>query len=404
MNYFKEPDLNLLFASLKEKYIKKSKLTGTISIIPNEAEANKIGRFLGLNLKANTKNIIKITQIEIALKKSKFENLTILEILNYIYGNIVTKEQKEQTKEQINSKLLKELLATFANTSLCENIKENLKNPLYYKKVIYLLNNNKSLLYNIFKAIINLPTIKAEYINLSIFASQITNDPHYFDLETTNNREFLWFSSYYLNLEFANTRKRKLEILNMLGLYTDNVSNFVITYNFYGSVYLDYLAQNNEPVLLSLNNIEKLSNIYALNKKVIILENPSILNLIMLKKHRCAFIITSGNTNIACYKLLDKLNNHIFYYNGDYDPEGLLIADKLKRKYLNLNLIGYDNNLYIKAKSNKIISSSRLKKLNTITAEELQEIKENLLKTNNPGYQEKIVNELLAIISNLNDC
>ncbi|MEG0995110.1 MAG: DUF2399 domain-containing protein, partial [Bacilli bacterium] len=68
---------------------------------------------------------------------------------------------------------------------------------------------------------------------------------------------------------------------------------------------------------------------------VFIFENPSILNALLQLNVDASVIITSGNPNFVIYEIIEKLilsGNHL-YYNGDFDPEGLLIAYKLKEKY-----------------------------------------------------------------------
>ena len=174
-----------------------------------------------------------------------------------------------------------------------------------------------------------------------------------------------------------------------------------MTYQFHGEEYLEHLSNRKEVVILNLDNINKLNHVFAENQKVIIFENPSLLSTIVPLDTKNAYIITSGNPNIAFDKLLEKLENHTLFYNGDFDPEGLLIADKLKKKYPSLNLIGYERNLFEKVKSEKILSESRLKKLEKVTEEDLQEIKKLILKTKRSGYQEKIMKELKDMILHL---
>ena len=400
MNYFKDKSLKLLFDTLKEKYIKTSKLTGIIKLTPNEEEASKIGRFLGMHLKPNEINIIKIKQIETSINKSKFEGTNLLHILSYLYGPIITKEETKNKEEKLKENLLEELKNNYQNTKIASWLEKNLKEKNFYSKVLTLLKHDKSAIYNILNALLNLPYKENKYMNISIFSSEITKDPHYFDLESTHSHDFMYFLEIYLNTKIENTRQSKIEALNMVGIYTDNISNFVITYNLHGSIYLDNLASRGEVAILSLNNINKLDVVFSLNKQVIILENPSLLDSMMTKKLDYAFIITSGNPNIACYTLLNKLKDHKLYYHGDFDPEGLLIADKLAKKYSNLILIGYTKELYEIARSNKKISLSRIKKLDLITNKELEAIKSELIKTGNPGYQEKIIHELLELIKN----
>ena len=106
-------------------------------------------------------------------------------------------------------------------------------------------------------------------------------------------------------------------------------------------------------------------------------------------------IVTNGNPNLAVFSLINKLDNHELYYNGDFDPEGLLIADRLKEKYPNLKLIFYDEYYFKKAISDKIISDSRIKKLDNIKCEELFIIKDEILKTKRTGYQEKLIDDIM---------
>jgi hypothetical protein len=55
----------------------------------------------------------------------------------------------------------------------------------------------------------------------------------------------------------------------------------------------------------------------------------------------------------------------IIYYSGDFDPEGLLIADRLCARYgEQLRLWRYTPQDYEKAISAKVLNVVRLKKLN----------------------------------------
>jgi len=80
--------------------------------------------------------------------------------------------------------------------------------------------------------------------------------------------------------------------------------------------------------------------------------------------------------------LLSKSNNTI-YYNGDFDPEELLKALKLKQVFPNINLFCYTKEDYLESKSKEVISNSRLHKLNNIDLLELEEIKKCLLLDKN---------------------
>lgn len=107
-------------------------------------------------------------------------------------------------------------------------------------------------------------------------------------------------------------------------------------------------------------------------------------------------IITSGIPNISLYTLLQKLEESKtkIYYNGDFDPEGLLIAEKLKQRFHNIELFCYNTIDYNNAKSKEKISNARLKKLDNINSKELQEIKKLLLENKISAYQEQNIERI----------
>ena len=89
-------------------------------------------------------------------------------------------------------------------------------------------------------------------------------------------------------------------------------------------------------------------------------------------------------------ELLAKSDTKI-YYAGDLDPEGLLIAQKLKKYYQGFfeywHMTEED---YRKSRSEEVISEKRLKILDHITDPELRKVADAVAKYKTAGYQEKI--------------
>ena len=104
-----------------------------------------------------------------------------------------------------------------------------------------------------------------------------------------------------------------------------------------------------------------------------------------------------GNPRIAALMLLDKISNKTeLFYSGDFDPEGLIIAQKLKNRYKdNLKLWHYELKDYKKAMSNKKISTKSLNKLKNIEDKTLITISNELLKTQKAAYQESIIEDII---------
>lgn len=132
-------------------------------------------------------------------------------------------------------------------------------------------------------------------------------------------------------------------------------------------------------------------------KAVFIFENPSILNT--LKYLDVPIVITSGMPNLALYQLLKKLeeSGNKIYYNGDFDPEGLLIAYKLKNRFPKLNLFCYDKYDIDLVSKNKL-NDSRLKKLDNINLRKLDLVKESLIEYKVPIYQESNIESIREFI------
>jgi len=122
----------------------------------------------------------------------------------------------------------------------------------------------------------------------------------------------------------------------------------------------------------------------------------------LLNHHnRFTLICSNGQINLSTLVILDMLskNECMFYYSGDYDPEGLLIADKLLQRYKNkIKPVFYSEDIYLTAISDEKIDDRRLKQLDKIKDERLKSIAECMIKEKRSAYQEKLNLELENIL------
>ncbi|WP_346342264.1 DUF2399 domain-containing protein [Drancourtella massiliensis] len=80
------------------------------------------------------------------------------------------------------------------------------------------------------------------------------------------------------------------------------------------------------------------------------------------------------------------------YYAGDFDPEGLLIAQKLKQYYRGDFIFWHMTRQdYEKAMSKETISERRIKMLEKITEPRLLPAVERMREEKKAGYQEKLI-------------
>lgn len=406
--YFKKkPGFERFIRKLYIKYKTMAKFSGTIKLESiTLTEAKDLSRFFGISY-------IEGETISISIKKF----VSIMNNSKYVDFDINTLVKEYLNVELITNKQMKEI-NEFDELSFYQNIiinntgigKKWLKEVVSSKKDPYQLlhqryNKDKSSLkkelINIITFVNNLPKDK---VLLSIYASTYTADPHYLDLDTGHSNLFLYAICYIRNLDYPNTREEKIKILSSCNIEMDNLSNYVLTYNLLSDKKnINMFSQNKESLILNIQNIINTNSFYTKNNKVYIFENPSILTEIISKNIDVAVIISGGFPNASIYLLIDKLleTNNKLYYNGDFDPEGLLIANKLKEKYQdNLTLFCYDEIDYFTCISKKKISVNRLKKLLKVNVKELMIMKCLLNVNMYSAYQENNKERIFSFINN----
>ncbi len=389
LNYFKNnKGLERFMLKAKEKYQSYGKVTGIITLdnITYE-EAVSLTDFFARKFEEGKTYKIKIKEFNKVLEKSRFQNFEFTDYFSNTYEDFsyLTNSLKKRKLQEEFISFIEDLLLELKSEKFKEFFKENI-----YKNISVMHNirnkfkqdkrNLKKELFMIDKLICNIPN-KITY--LPLYAS-ITSNPHYLDFNTKTSNLFFKILSYILEEKIPVTNEEKIKLLELINVYTDPISNYVITYNLVYDKKMPFSVMN-----LNIDNISNISNVKGKHNKIFVFENPSILNYFKNKDLDISIIITSGIPNLAFYKLLENINSStILYYNGDYDPEGLLIADKLNNKYNNIKLFLYDAKSYFNTNPSVNISKNRLHKLELINSEELSLVKKLLLESRKAGYQE----------------
>lgn len=205
-------------------------------------------------------------------------------------------------------------------------------------------------------------------------------------------------SQFYQEKEPKKTEE-KIQFLKSHQIYVDLLSNYVVTYLLTSEDgLLESFATRKEPLNLSLKNLEQITTLDTKEKRVYVFENPSM--LMALLSLEVPIVITGGNPNYVVYCVLEKLieSGNTIYYNGDFDPEGILIAHSLKKRFPSLQLFCYDVVDFEQASSTNQVSKSRLKKIEAIEDIELLKVKEWVQKKSVAGYQEKNIKRIEEFI------
>lgn len=408
--YFKEQKgFDRFIHKLYEKYRSLSKFSGTIKLANlKEEESSTLSRFFGTTYQKNSTISIPIKKFISIMENSKYEDFDIgILVEEYLDIKLITISEEKDTLSKEENQFYQEIIKD--NNSIGNIwLKEVIINKIAPYKLIHqrYIKNKISLhkeLINILNLINNLPHKK---ILLPIFASTYTKDPHYLDIVNNHSILFFYALSHIDNLGYPITREDKIKLLSKYNIEIDNISNFAITYNLLTNKdYINKFSENKESLILNIQNIISTDYFTTKSKEVFILENPSLLTEIISRNIDASIIIADGFPNTSVHLLIEKLikSGNKLYYNGDFDPEGLLIAEKLKERYKdNLELFCYSINDYNSCISKEKISETRLKKLSKVNTSELIEVKKLLLENKCSAYQENNKDRIIRFIKKEN--
>lgn len=402
LDYFKNPGFKRFIIGVKNKYQTLGRFTGIIKL-ENITEEEKIAleKFFGEKYNVGDSISISLKKFDKLILKSKFIDFNYMTLIKYCLDleEIKTNKDKRQETEDMYLDFMEDILNIMQNKELVDFLVDKLSRKTNFNKIIrtrYTKNKNelKDILLKIDKLFSNKPNYP---ISLPMYA-RITGNPHFLDFNTSTGSLFLKILS---NMEDKkiDTIQDKWDLLENINVYNDTISNYTMTNNLLGDKDLEEFNKKFGPINLNIDNVTNLNIIKGVNNKIYIFENPSLLNY--FKKQNISIIITSGIPNLSFYKLMEKIDkNTDIYYNGDFDPEGVLIANKLKILFPRLNLMCYNKGDYLNTCPNEFLNSRRLKKLEHINISELREIKEILKENKMSGYQENNLEGIKKFILN----
>ncbi|MCQ6274822.1 TIGR02679 family protein [Bacillus sp. V3B] len=414
--FSEEPGFLKLFTLFKEKYRSLGRIGGNISLKTfSRVELQSIAGFLGQpSEKLLEKGSMALLDFERELSNTGFSNYTLLQLLEEVLQESIStkkeeiKREREQEDDFIDS--LKQVIpkatwwlqwirAKTPDTRWIWSLYKQDKEELYERVIV------------VFKAFTSLPK-KGEFERLPFFSQRITGNPHDFDTNELAGKLLLhcMYVDQVLHGNKDATMPRNMEELNDLfaqyGIMRDDLWNFVTCQGLLAQreniIHPVWQAAIHTGTVMNvpMKELAKVDRIWPCNGfKVWIVENSSVCSTIMDAVPNAPVICTHGQLRLASWVLLDRLaqSNCTLFYSGDCDPEGLVIAQRLKQRYKDrVVLWRMDRESYESSLSNEDISN-RLSKLDHISSEwnELISLMRNVKKA---GYQEAIVSSLISDI------
>ena len=243
-----------------------------------------------------------------------------------------------------------------------------------------------------------------EKVKITILGAKIAKSPHYFDRGSIAGNFLIYLLCLLFDIEVTKGAENILEVYYRANIEVDSVSNYVACFGIrlytksgeHGA-YREFI-KNSEEYLVTLSNLSKIVKADSDNKRVFIVENQMVFSYLCecFKDKSISILCTSGQLKTAALILIDMLCKAgcKIYYSGDFDPEGIEIAEKLIQRDKNIVPWCFSKENYRKAISENIIFNERLKKLDKIENICFKELIEEIKKERKAGYQELLLDKM----------
>ena len=405
-----KPVMVICIKQIHKKYESFGRFTGTISkSLFKKVDIEPLLMFMGIaQWEWEKSKSIKISDFKRNYEQSKFEPIPFELVVESVSG------RQLKTKQELADDAEEEYAAFLAGIGgiypLFREVFSRNRNAAYLGWFLKEPAACLAAFRNVAEALRNLPQ---EYTKLPVFAHRITGNPHAFDSSgLTGQLLFTMLYQQYAEAEsaqamngFLSKAELENEIYGLFKIIKDDIMNFtavngLVAYRgeepiaMWQDACLDQIPWN-VPVrqLLGISRIRP-----GKGKQIFLIENSGVYSILLDVFPDCPMVCTNGQFRYAVWLLLERIPDEgiTLYYSGDFDPEGLLMADTLKRRYgEKLQLIGMTTDHYSASKPTTEIDDKRLQKLKRIQAGELRGLADLMAEKKVAGYQEGILDALL---------
>jgi uncharacterized protein (TIGR02679 family) len=411
-----------IFLEVYSKYKKYGKITGSFTLKAANNEERRILSNFDSKVLTEGKAKIKCSTVRELfnrkLKEYSFEELLVKVVGKELKTNKEIKDEEKNQEEKFYDDILKACDNGIGRQWFLEVLDKKkygyniiIRKYKSDKEINKLEELNKRIILTI-NSLNKLPYLNNGYENIALFSAVNTRDSHFFDNDKFTGRLFIKAISFILNKDDPKDINEINELYYEVGILKDEISNHTTIYglNAFNRDNSEVKAVNNfniwrEPLQISISNLLKIDYLESINNTVFIFENPAVFHKILkVNGDNISLICTSGQLNLSSYIVLNKIRNlKNIYYAGDFDPEGLMIAYKIKKRYKNkVKFLNYTKESYINTMSNNIIEEKSMSQLNKINCIELDEVIRELRINKRAAYQELLIDEYLDLIKKIN--
>ena len=391
-----ERTFHRLFCEMRKKYESLGRIGGTISLYDFSSEEKEaIDSFFGKEMSR-----VSLAAFEKQLQNTRFAGISLVELLSHYFGEpLVTKKEQQIEAEREKEAYFERLMNM--DREHRDWIQAASKQRLVQLAYAQQREELETAFVAVCHALKHLPA--PTYVRLPVFAQKVANDPHAFDLHTLAGKLLLSALQFYAEKDYDISSVEDVnELLQSYRLLREDVLNFVTCAGIMAETesgrHLVWAAacETNTALNIPLREVMPLTRAYpSIGNTVFVVENAGVFSTLL--DTNVPLISTNGQLNLATMWLLDLLVKEgiTLYYSGDFDPEGLKMAQRFIERYGEaVRLWHYERDDYLASQPTIPLSEERLTKLQSVTIDALQPLKKEMMRLKKAGYQEALVEVL----------
>lgn len=426
--YFKSQKVfDRCFKELRKKWRSYGRVAGRISLKDaSETECKAIGGIIGKAF-YDGKVQFQFSEFEKGLQKTRFAPVDMKLVLEAYFGeslqtNQAEREENEKQKNNFLWKIRSDFEKEAGLDAAAVKWLESLINEKKYGYQIVIREYGKNpqlahvLVKNVGNALLKLEELECAMTDcpLAVFAADISGNPHYFDRGCVGGTLLVHGICYLKGVELPEDAHSWRELLQSVWIIPDNVSSIVhacglrlkISSGWHPAY--DAFCERKEPYVITMENMRGVIGAEtiaraALEKRVYIVENEMVFTYMLnhLQNQSYTLLCTSGQPRSVALLLIPLIleSGVQIYYSGDIDPDGIKIADNLWKRFGDgIHIWRMSPEDYGKSCSKEKIGELGISKLENINHLGLKQTAEAVREKRLAGYQENILQELLADI------
>lgn len=349
-----------------------------------------------------------LADFEKGLRNTKYNNVTLREVLeSYFCQSIQTKQEKRAVQQMNKEDFKLSFYRKYKNTP-CEDWLNACfaEQKAGYQRMMRIRNADCMEAEQILDAVcraVNQCIRNQEPVQLAVFSANLTGNAHYFDRAMPAGRLLLDALAYMADMPAGQNAETINAVYAAYSIEPDTFSGAaalgirLFYENRQEHPAYRHFANTGEVCIITLANLSGICKADTNKKIVFVVENPMVFSALTETAIQCGagLVCTFGQLKLSGIRLLDLLtkSNCKIYYAGDFDPEGLQIADKLLCRYSSESAQSWHMSCgdYRSIEKADDLSEKRLHKLKNIRSAELQEIAELLNKEKKSAHQELLI-------------